>query len=298
MAQTTAFKTYDAIGNREDLTDIVSTITLSKTPLFNTLGKTKARGVYHEWQKDSLSTGNANAQIEGSDFVFSIPSTRTRTGNWTQIFEKTAEVSSTQRAVDVAGVADELAYQVEKRMKELATDIEKALITGTGNSGASGTARTLKGFLSWITTNVETGTGTAAAYETETRYNNLLQTVWASGGMPDAAYVNGFQKRQISSFSTPNTRYVDMTNSKKLSNTVSVYQGDFGEQQVYLDPFMDADKVLVIQQDMWKIAVLDPIHKDDVAHVGLADRVAIYGELTLEARNEAASGKATGLLTA
>lgn len=297
MAQATAFKTYDAVGDREDLTNVVATITLHQTPLFSGLEKVKAKGTYHEWQKDTLATGGDNAQIEGSDFTFALASARTRVGNYTQIFEKTAEVSSTQRAVDVAGVDDELAYQVEKRMKEIATDVEKTLITGTGNSGASGTARRLKGFLSFITTNVETGTGTAAHYLSETLYNNLLQTIWSAGGVPDTTYANGFQKRQISSFSTPNTRFVSMNDSETLKNTVSAYDSDFGRQTIYLEPFMDTDKTLVIQKDMWKIAVLDPIHKEDVARIGKATRVAMFGELTLEARNEASSGKDTNLLT-
>jgi len=297
MAQSTALKTYDAIGNREDLTDVIATITLHDTPLFSGLEKVKANGRTHEWQIDTLSTGADNAQIEGADFTFAIPAARTRTSNNTQIFTKQLEVSETQRAVSVAGLEDEYAYQMEKRMKEIATDIEKALITGTGNSGASGTGRRLKGFLSFITTNVETGTGTAAHYLTETLYNNLLQSIWASGGRPDNTYVNGFQKRQISSFSTPNTRYVDMDNSNKLKNTVSAYESDFGVQTINLDPFMDTDKTLVLQKDMNKIAVLRGIKPVDVATIGDAKRGALVGELTLEVRNEAADGKNTNLST-
>jgi hypothetical protein len=297
MAQSTAVKSYDAIGNREDLTDIVSTITRHETPLWSELGKTKATGIYHEWQNDSLSTANDNAQIEGADYSFAIPSARTRTGNRTQIFTKQVEVSGSQMAVSVAGLDDEFAYQLEKRMKEIATDIEKALITGTGNSGASGTARRLKGALAFITTNVETGTGTAAAYLTETRYNNLLQTIWNAGGRPTDTYVNGFQKRQISSFSTPNQRHLVMNDTTQLKNTVSVYESDFGVQSIHLHPFMDTDKTLVLQKDLWKVAVLRGIKTVDVAMVGDAKRGALVGELTLEAQNEASGGKSTSLLT-
>src|SRR6185369_14499981 len=128
MAQSTAYKTYDAIGNREDLTDLIATITLHDTPIYNDLPKVKAHATYHEWQIDTLSTGSDNAQIEGADYTFAIPAVRTRTGNRTQIFTKTVEVSGTQQAVDVAGLDDEFAYQMQKRIKEIATDVEKALI--------------------------------------------------------------------------------------------------------------------------------------------------------------------------
>lgn len=300
MAQASAVKTYDAIGNREDLTDFIATITRHETPVYSGLEKVKVSATYHEWQKDALSTGSANAAVEGADFSFALPAARTRVGNWTQIFTKTIEVSETQRAVSVAGLEDEYAYQLEKRMKEIATDIEVAILTGTGNSGASGTARKLKGILPFLTSNVETGTGSGAEALSETMYNDLLQTIWAAGGRPDYTYVNGFQKRKISAFATSNTRYVEVSGSSgaEIANTVSVYHSDFGVQRIELDPFMPSDQLLALQKDMCKVGVLRGIKQSEVATVGDAKRGALVGEMTLEVRNEAALGKITGLTTA
>lgn len=297
MAQATALKTYDVVGNREDLTDIISVITRRETPLFSSLEKTKAKGTYHETQIDTLSTGNDNASIEGADYTFAVPGVRTRIGSYTQIFTKTINVSKTQAAVTTAGVEDEFANQTEKRMKEIATDVEKALITGTGNSGGSGEARRLKGILAYITTNVETGTGTGSEALTEDVYNDLLQTIWAAGGRPDATYVNGAQKRKISAFATSNARYLEMAEDAKLINKVSIYESDFGVQRIELEPFMDSDKIAVLQRDLWKVAVLRPLEYDDVPSVGSYKAGVIEGELTLESQNEAGSGKATGLTT-
>lgn len=295
MAQASALKTYDATGNREDLTDIIAVITRSETPLFSGFEKVAAKATYHEWQIDTLSTAASNAQIEGADFSFAIPAARTRTGGYTQIFSKTLEVSETQRAVNVAGLEDEFAYQMEKRMKEIATDIEVALITATGNSGASGTARELKGVLAWCTTNVETGTATASEALQETHYNRLLQTIWAAGGRPDYTYVNGGLKRSISAFSTNNTRYQEVGADGEIRNFVSVYYSDFGVQRIELDSFMTSTVVAVLQRDMWKVAVLRGIKVVDVATVGDAKRGALVGEMTLEAKNEAASGQITAV---
>lgn len=297
MAQASALKTYDAVGNREDLTEVISVITRHETPLYSGLEKVEAKGRLHEWQTDSLTTGSTNAQIEGADFTFAIPGARTRVTNNAQIFSKSLEVSETQREVSVAGLEDEYAYQMEKKMKEIATDIEKALITGTGNSGASGTARELKGILSFITTNVETGTGTGSETLTESMYNNLLQSIWNAGGRPDTTYVNGFQKRKISSFATNNQRYAEVGSDGELRNYVSVYYSDFGTQKIELDSFMTTSVVAALEKDKWKIAVLRGIKNVDVATVGDAKRGALVGELTLEARNEASSGQVTGLAT-
>lgn len=297
MAQSTAVKTYDAVGNREDLTDVVSVITRHETPLFSGLEKVKVNSTKHEWQTDTLSTGSANAKIEGADFTFAIPGARTRLNNYTQIFVKTLEVSGSQEEMAVAGIDDEYAYQMEKRMKEIATDIEKALITGTGNSGASGTAREMEGILTFIATTVTTGTGTGSEALTESMYNSTLQAVWAAGGRPDYTYVNGFQKRQISAFATSNTRYQEVSADGELRNFVSVYYSDFGVQRIELDPFMTTTVAAVLQRDLWKVGTYRGIKAVDVATVGDAKRGALVGEFTLEARNEAGSGQITQLST-
>ncbi len=297
MAQASAIKTYDAVGNREDLTNLVASVSPEKTPLWSGSSKVQARGRLHEWQTDALASAAANAAIEGADYSFAIPSARTRVGNYTQIFVKTLEVSGTQEAVDTAGVESEFSYQMKKRMKELATDIEKALITGTGNSGASGTARELKGALAWISSNIETGTGTGTEALTEDMFNDLLQNIYDDGADPDVAYVNSFQKRQISAFSTQNQRNLEMGQEGVLRNYVSVYQSDFGVIQVKLDQFMDTDKVMVMDSSMHKVAILRGIAPREVATIGDSKRGALLGELTSEVANEKGFGKITSLTT-
>ena len=59
------FQTYTAIGNREDLSDIIYNISPTDTPFMSSIGKEKATGVLHEWQTDALRAAGANQQIEG-----------------------------------------------------------------------------------------------------------------------------------------------------------------------------------------------------------------------------------------
>lgn len=296
MAQASAKLTYDAIGNREDLLDIITNISPTDTPFLSRFGKVKANATYHEWLTDSLATAAENKAIEGADYSFSKPASRTRLGNWTQIHVTPVEVSDTQRSVDSAGLEDEFAYQMAKAMKEHARDIEYGLVNGTGNSGTSGAARELKGVLAWVTTNVETGTGTGAEDLTENMFNNLLQSIWAQGGMPDYAYANGYQKRQISAFTAGNTRNVD-ADEKEVVRGVDVYDSDFGRIKIVPHRYMTATIVAVLQNDLWKVGTLRPTEKVDVAKVGSATRAVIETELTLESRQEAGSGQITGLTT-
>jgi hypothetical protein len=268
-----------------------------ETPLFSTSRKVKAMARLHDWQNDALASAADNANIEGADFSFSKPSARTRVSNVTQIFTKTLEVSDTQQTVDVAGVSEEMAYQMEKRMKELATDIEKAAFTGTGNTGASGTARRMTGLYAAVTSVNTTGTGTGTEALTEDMFNDTLQAIYDNGGRPNAAYVNSFQKRQISSFTTSNTRYLDTVDAGRLVNFVDVYESDFGVISIRLDQFADTDKVLLATSDQIAFAILRPVKEVEVAKVGDATRAALVGELTLQWGNQKAHGKITGLTT-
>lgn len=299
MSNLTAKLTYDEAGrgNRETLMDVLVNISPTETPMFSTFGKTKAEGTTHETLTDTLANAGPNAFIEGADYTFSKPAARSRVSNWTQIFVTPVEVSDTQRVVAKAAVEDEFAYQMAKKMKEHARDIEYALVNGTGNSGASGTARELKGVLAWITTNVITGTGTGAEALTESMFNDCLQAIWNQGGTPDTAWVNGYQKRKISAFTDSATKFVE-ADEKRMVATVAVYDSDFGRIKIVLDRFIPADKVVITQTDLWKVAVLRPTKKIDVAKVGSATRAVIETELTLEARNEAGSGKIVDLTTA
>jgi len=299
----TGFNTYAAAAgtggssNREDLMDVITNISPTETPMFSSFAHQDVNATYSEWLTDSLATATKeNHNIEGADYSFAVASARTRTGNYTQIFENTVEVTETQRVVNVAGLNDEFDYQTEKALKETARDIETAIVSGTANAGASGTARELKGVVNWVTTNTETGTGTGSEALTESMYNDLLQTIYAAGGNPDVTYANGWQKRKIDSFATPNTRYQDGSDGK-LSAYVGVYQSSFGLQKIVLDRYMPTDQVVALEQNKWKVGILRPVVYKDVPPIGDAKRGVVIGEMTLISLNEAASGIITGLST-
>lgn len=109
---TNALATYEAIGNREDLSDIIYRIDPTDTPGMNGIDREKADAVNHEWQTQGLATAAANAVLEGDDSFSADAATVTvRRGNIAQISRKVPRVTGTQRAVDHAGRGDEMAYQ-------------------------------------------------------------------------------------------------------------------------------------------------------------------------------------------
>jgi hypothetical protein len=100
-------------GEKEDLASFISMISRDETPFMSSIGKNKATAVLHEWQTDELSPPVAGQVAEGISYATQQAAQgaepfRTRLGNYTQINSKTVTVTGTKRAVDQAGVADEL----------------------------------------------------------------------------------------------------------------------------------------------------------------------------------------------
>jgi len=165
-----------AVSEKEDLANFISMITRDETPFMSSIGKTKATGIYHEWQTDELKAPGNSRVAQGADFDAVTPDGRTTTGgdhgagggvvladadrnrsrlgNYTQINAKTVAVSGTKRAVDQAGVADEYAYQLKKRGTELRRDVEFDMIHSMNTSNAVGTqnanARSAGGYQAFI----------------------------------------------------------------------------------------------------------------------------------------------------
>lgn len=297
---TNTFQTYQAVGNREDLIDVITNISPVDTWVTSNTGNTRATAVLHEWQTDALAAAAANAVIEGDDASAAAVTATVRVTNYCQILRKVWQVTDTQNAVSKAGRASESDYQKMKALKELARDIEYALVINTAAaSGASGTARTLKGLQGWIATNVTTGTATADETLTESMLNDNLQVIWAAGGFPSTVLAGAFQKRKISDFSV-NTRDID-ADSQKVVRSVDVYKSDFGEITIRLHQQVNTTipSILLILGDMslWNKAWLRPVNAEQLARSGSSLKFMAEAELTLESRQEKGSGKITQLAT-
>ena len=189
---------------------------------------------------------------------------------------------------------DEYAFRVQVALEAIGRDIEKALINGTANSGASGTGRRLKGILAFITSNVSTGSGTGRAL-TEAELNSLIQDCYANGGRPDWLLGSYTQVNKLAQLLTSKKEYSG--SDKEFVSQMLVYSSPFGRVIVEGDSQIADDTLAVLQKDMWAIAQLRPVVKKDTPETADAKNGVLIGELTLEARAEKMNGKATGLAT-
>lgn len=288
---------YNSAGNREDLINVITNISPEETVALSRLGKKTARNRLHEWLTEALAASNSgNAIVEGASAAFTsgdvVP--RTRVNNVTQILRKGFSVSYTQQEIDHAGVTDEFDHQRTLKTKELARDMNDALINQSSNTGTSAVARTMNGILASITTNTAAAGGVPIQ---QSVYNALMQTIWTAGGRPNATYVHGFNKRTISSWTDPLHRNID-ANGKKLVVSVDTYDSDFGMQMILLERNMATDTVTLLEESRWNTAFLRPLFFEELGKQGGNRRGYVESEFTLEYLAENSSGKITGTATA
>ena len=287
--------TYVAVGNRLDISNIITNISPSETPLYSAFPDTGATATYHEWLEDVLGDPADNAQIEGFEYLAADPVPRQRFGNYTQIFSRGYGVTKTQEVVAKHGVDSEKGYQMAKAAKQIALDVERAIIlNATKDAGTQTTARKFGGIPSWITSHV---TAAAGAVVSETLFNTALQACWQDGGNPTRAYMSGTQKRIVSSWSGDGDKYLAQ-NDTKLRQAINVYESDFGVIRLYAHRLMPADSIYILDMSLWKMATLRAMKTEKLPNTGDNWKQVIVGELTIEARAERASAIISGLSTA
>ena len=235
-APTNTFLTTAAIGNREDLTDIIYRISPTQTPLLNLSSKSKASNTLHEWQvQDLASAVTSNAQVEGDDLAAKTVTVTTRLTNRTQISAKKVVVSGTQQAMNPAGRKDELAYQLSLASLELKRDMESSATQLDVLATAPRQSRGLRG---WCVDNVNNNGGTLSSYTgntgystgtlrsfTESQVKDVLQKVFTAGGEPDYIMMPPALKQTFSGF-TGNATRMDKSEDAKLYSSVDFYVSD------------------------------------------------------------------------
>ena len=312
MAQpTNTFDTYDSVVEREDLSDVIYSISPTDTPFISSAAKTKATAVLHEWQTDALAAAATNnAVIEGDEATLDAVSATSRLSNSSQIMDKTVVITGTQEAVDKAGRASELAYQIAKKAKELKSDMEA---TVTGNqaevTGNASTARKFGSLGAWIETNDDLGAsgssggsgntartdGTQRAF-TEASLKTVIKSVWNEGGDPSMIMVGPFNKQKLSGFTGNSTRF-DAGADATLYTSVDVYASDFGQLQVVPNRFSRDRDAYILDMNYFAIAFLRDFSMHELSKTGDSEKRQLLVEATLESRNEKASGLVADLTT-
>ena len=314
-AASNTFQTYQAIGIREQLADLISNIAPVDVPFQNSIGKASAENTKFEWQTDTLAAVNtANIQIEGDDISsYEAVTATVRLNNYAQISRKTVVIAGTQEVVNKAGRKSELAYQITKKTKELKRDMEALLLANQASSaGTASTARQSAGLRAWLKTNTDLGaSGSNGGFGTslvtvatdgtqralsETSVKNVIRQCFVQGGTPNVIYCGPFNKQVISGFTGNNTRFQD-TSDGTLSTALDVYKSDFGVLKVVPNRFQRERDLFIVETDKFKVAYLRPVQLKELATTGDAQKRMLIAEYGLMSLNDAASGVVADLTT-
>jgi len=257
MASTASF---DATGNREDKTDLLTTVSPEETPMLSGLDKFRGpKANLMEWQTDDNDEVTFDGTIEGSDQTSFDDKAKNRKllSNRIQEERKPYQVTDIQEMVDTAGVASEVARAKAKSLIELKRNWEsligsdQELQAGTG--GQPHLLRALGKFINSTNTNIDSSVRTPAASigttagMTESQFNDVLQSVYESAGVVQTMrlYAGSGLQRVITNYTrsegaTTPTPFQVNSNQKdrEIVFSVQFYRGDYANVQVISDLFL------------------------------------------------------------
>ncbi len=311
-AITNTFQTFQAIGVREELSDIIYNISPTECPFMQNAGRGSVDNVFFEWQTDALASAvSTNQQIQGDDVTsFDAVTPTVRLGNYTEIARKTLIVAATEEAVLKAGRKSERSYQIAKKGKELKRDMETSMLANKGASaGSSSVAPATGAILAFLKTNITKGGGgsnpvytnipTATRTDdgstrnfTETLLKDNLQQCFTSGADTKTLMVGALGKQIASGFAgvvelnSPQSRSGQAT----IIGAADAYVSDFGTLSVIPNRFQRSRDAFLIDWDYVEVDYLRPFKVEPLAKTGDADKAMLIAEYGLRVKNEKALG--------
>ena len=308
-----SLQTYQTTNIAEDVTEIVMNIDPVETPFLTLAKKTKAENTYTQWPIEALSAVDTNnANIEGDDATIDASTTPTLVGNWTQLMDKTASVTTTQEAVKRYGVKAELAKQMAKKSKELKRDMESIMLANQARVvGAAGTAQKMRSLPSWLTTNVSRGAtgangsattaaqdGTQRAFSEALLRGLIVTAITNADELPGVLMAGPANRANVSSqLSGNSTRFYELKDGQ-LNASISVYRSDYGPLKIVMDRFQRERDMFLINPEYVGVRTLEPMQTQDLAVTGLTRKKQIWTNFTLEVGNEKAHAVLADLLVA
>lgn len=228
----------------------------------------------------------ARPQLEGSGVGSDEGHDRYVDYNFTQIIERYAAVSNTQQAVRTHNVSDELAYQVQLRLKEMSREFNDWLIYGRRIDGQP---RMTGGLLNFAALKNSAKANLNGAEVASKDINDLMEKVYQRGGNVNTILTNTAGARQISKLAggTITTERTDSATGHQVSTFVSDITGG-NQATVIVDPNFPKNKIALFDRNILSLRPLEgrSVYDQDATVPG-ADFVArqIRGEYGIQVKN-------------
>ena len=287
------YKSYDMVGIKENVSDIITNISPRKTPFQSSIGSEKVTQPLFQWQEDSIRAVKVNKAVEGADASFETLVPTVMRNNYTQIFTEGVQVSDRADIIATYGRKKEFAYQMAKTAAAVKRDLEHAYVgvDSVKGAGSSSTESTMDGYFKQLDDASVTYTGAATAFN-EDALMLALQHAFEAGAEPSRIMVTPSNSVVLAGFAKAAGRYRTLEtggSDKTLVNVVNLYVSPFGEQKVEINRFLKAGDTLVYDPEMWSKPTLRPWERKNLAKTGDSSKAMLLGEFSLKHKNFKAS---------
>jgi hypothetical protein len=265
---------------REDLADYIAIVDAKSTPFVSMSPKGKDIGnMQFSWLVDNYGAPVLQGVVDGTDVTVANASNpvtnRTRLNNYGQAFRRDLRIGFIAETQDVAGVTDELANGIAKKLVEIKRDMESTFMcTNQAAQADNGTSNAyLTGSLgNWLNSTNASNIGacasgspflpasgavdtTASASFTEATAQNVLTAVYGNTGtFRDYDCILGTTlKRAFTNLTASGTTQVANTNSIAATSvrtfnqdlsadtfkaSIDIFEGDFGRLILHPSTFI------------------------------------------------------------
>lgn len=308
-----AFTTYNAAGNREDLSNSIYNIDPFDTPVMSAAKRRGVKNRIFDWQSENLPVVDTNnAQLEGFQLVQTASQPTVRLNNVTQISKRDATVSGSQESVDKAGKGSEMAHQLALKSKVLKSDMEAIMCSRqprVDGDNTTPTARMTESIPHWIARGIDrfnvqgsavvgyttglptTSTGAFAAVSggnqvglTEVMVGDAMQAAYNNGAHPSLFVVPPAIKRTVSTFVGRSTTQV-LVGKMEVTQVVDIIATDFGRIRALPSLWLPSDLGLLIDPNYVAVAFFRSFRQFLMAKVGDAETRMMLAEWGVEMRN-------------
>ena len=264
---------------REDLADYIAIVDAKSTPFVSMAPKGKDLGnMQFSWSVDNYAAPTLAGVVDGTDVTVSSAgnpvTNRTRLNNYAQAFRNDLRIGFIAETQDVAGVTDELANGIAKRLVELKRSMEATFMcTNQAAQADNGTNPYLTGSLgNWLNSTNASNIGacasgspflpasaaidtTASASFTEATAQNVLTAVYGiTGTFRDYDCILGTTlKRAFTNLTasgttvTANSNTIAATSVRTFNQelaadtfkaSIDIFEGDFGRLILHPSTFV------------------------------------------------------------
>lgn len=301
-------KTYDLKGNKQSFANWISNLSPTETPFSSMIKKEKVDQAQYSWQVDRLSAPINTGFQEGSTFVFAARTGTEVKTNFTQIFRQVVKVSDTTKKIGLYGRASELAYQMEKKSREMKRDLEVTMFENdVGNIGTNVKASTFTGVFGLIAAKSVADADTGAIVHKEHEYANgtpatfgieqifdLTYNLYLAGAKADKIMVHpshmGVFANLVGFTNTLQAHRLFDNVDTKVNMHVGKLRDPLGQEFTIIpNRFIPTDKVFIFNENDWTQMVLREPTKTELAKTGSAEKHMLEMEVGLRHRNPYAS---------